>query len=204
MTPQAWLARIGEYLAAKLKADAAYSAALAHNPMSRASRGRYRTDWLREAPYPLEELAAYIPKGWRRPPEPRTAYGRNDALFREGMKWSGKPRNWGKWATLETHLWAVNASFTEPLGARELAGIVKSIVRYQRRNLESGQQQEMFSRIQAARAGRAGQRVTKGATNRLDPGKRRAYRGRPGIDTKPVNTPVSEAGQKVRTRTKTG
>ena len=156
MTPQAWLARIGEYLAAKLKADAAYSAALAHNPMSRASRGRYRTDWLREAPYPLEELAAYIPKGWRRPPEPRTAYGRNDTLFREGMKWSGKPRNWGKWATLETHLWAVNASFTEPLGARELAGIVKSIVRYQRRNLESGQQQEMFSRIQAARGRKSG------------------------------------------------
>ena len=162
MTPQAWLARIGEYLAAKLKADAAYSAALAHNPMSRASQGRYRTDWLREAPYPLEELAAYIPKGWRRPPEPRTAYGRNDALFREGMKWSGKPRNWGKWSALETHLWAVNASFVEPLNVRELAGIVKSIIRYQRRNLESGKQQETFSFIQASRGLKSGMARRKG------------------------------------------
>ena len=100
--PQAWLARIGEYMALKLKADAAYSAALAHNPMSRAGRGRYRTDWLREAPYSLAELAAFVPKGWRRPiAQPRTVYGRNDALFREGMRWSGKPRNWGKWAALE-------------------------------------------------------------------------------------------------------
>ena len=139
MTPQAWLARIAEYLAAELKADAAYSGALAHNPMSRASRGRYRTDWLREEPYSLEELGAYVPAGWRRPiKQPLTVYGRNDTLFRAGMKWSGKPSNWGKWAALETHLWAINAGFIAPLGARELDGIVKSVVRYQRRNLESG------------------------------------------------------------------
>ena len=59
-TPQGWLARIGEYLAIKLQADAAYNAVLAHNPMSRASRGRYRTDWLRQEPYSLAELAGYI------------------------------------------------------------------------------------------------------------------------------------------------
>lgn len=101
MTPQAWLARIGEYLAAKLRADAAYSSTLAHNPMSRASRGRYRTDWLREEPYSLAELAGYVPAGWRRSiKQPLTVYGRNDTLFREGMKWSGRPANWGKWAAL--------------------------------------------------------------------------------------------------------
>lgn len=72
------------------------------------------------------------------------------------MRWAGKPRNWGKWVALGTHPWAMNASFIEPLNARELAGIVKSIVRYQRRNLESGQQQEMFSRIQAARGKKSG------------------------------------------------
>ena len=162
-TPQAWLARVGEYMAAKLKADAAYSAALAHNPMSRSSRGRYRTDWLRQEPYSLAELAAFVPKGWRRPiAQPRTVYGRNDALFREGMRWSGKPRNWGKWAALETHLWAMNAGFIEPLNARELAGIVKSIVRYQRRNLESGKQQEMFAFIQASRGRKSGAARRKG------------------------------------------
>ena len=163
MTPQAWLARIGEYLAAKLRADAAYSSTLAHNPMSRASRGRYRTDWLREEPYSLAELAGYVPAGWRRPiKQPLTVYGRNDTLFRAGMKWSGRPANWGKWSALETHLWALNAGFIEPLNARELAGIVKSIIRYQRRNLESGKQQEMFSRIQAARARKGGEIRRKG------------------------------------------
>lgn len=169
-TPQAWLARVGEYMAAKLKADAAYSAALAHNPMSRASRGRYRTDWLRQEPYSLAELAAFVPKGWRRPiAQPRTVYGRNDALFREGMRWSGKPRNWGKWATLETHLWAMNVGFIEPLGARELGGIVKSIIRYQRRNLESGKQQEMFSRIQAARGRKSGATRYQGSNEQARP-----------------------------------
>ena len=156
-TPQAWLARVGEYLAVKLKADAAYSAALAHNPMSQGHKGKYRTDWLREEPYSLAELTAYIPLGWRRPiKQPLTVYGRNDALFREGMKWSGLPRNWGKWAALETHLWAMNASFIEPLNARELAGIVKSVIKYQRRNLGSGKQQQTFSFIQAARGRKSG------------------------------------------------
>ena len=85
-------------MAAQLKADAAYSAVLGHNPISRASHGRYTTDWLREAPYSLAELVAFVPKGWRRPIlQPQTMYGRNDALFRAGMKWSGAPRNWGNW-----------------------------------------------------------------------------------------------------------
>ena len=157
MIPQAWLARIAEYLAAELKADAAYSGVLTHNPMSRASRGRYRTDWLREEPYSLEELGAHVPAGWRRPiKQPLTVYGRNDTLFRAGMKWSGKPSNWGKWAALETHLWAINLGFIAPLGARELDGIVKSVVRYQRRNLESGKQQQTFAFIQSARGRKSG------------------------------------------------
>lgn len=158
VTPQAWLARIGEFMAVRLKADAAYSAALGHNPMAKASRGKYRTDWLREEPYRLAELAAFVPKGWRRPPQPRTAYGRNHALFQEGMSWSGKPRNWGKWAALETHLWAMNAGFIEPLGERELGGILKSVVRYQSRNLSTGKQQRQFSFIQSRRGKKGGRR----------------------------------------------
>ena len=157
-TPQAWLARVGEYMAAKLKADAAYSAVLGHNPTSRASHGRYSTDWLREEPYTLAELAEFVPKGWRRPTvQPMTVHGRNDLLFKTGMRWSGKPSNWGKWAALETHLWAINSGFIEPLGVRELGGIVKSVIRYQRRNLESGKQQQTFAFIQSARGKKSGQ-----------------------------------------------
>ena len=130
--------------------------------MSQGHKGKYRADWLREEPYSLAELTAYIPLGWRRPiKQPLTVYGRNDALFREGMKWSGLPRNWGKWAALETHLWAMNASFIEPLNARELAGIVKSVIKYQRCSLGSGKQQQTFSFIQAARGGQSKKSVAR-------------------------------------------
>ena len=157
-TPQAFLARVGEYMAAELKADAAYSAVLGHNPIGQASHGRYRTDWLREEPYSLAELVAFVPKGWRRPIlQPQTMYGRNDALFKAGMKWSGAPRNWGNWAGLGLTLRVMNQGFIAPLGERELGGIVKSVVRYQRRNLESGKQQRTFSFIQAARGKKSGQ-----------------------------------------------
>ena len=158
-TPQAYLARVGEYMAAELKADAAYSAVLGHNPIGQASHGRYTTDWLREEPYSLAELVAFVPKGWRRPIlQPQTMYGRNCTLFDAGMKWSGKPSNWGDWASLETHLWTMNAGFIAPLGERELGGIVKSVVRYQRRNLESGKQQQTFSFIQACRGKSGGKK----------------------------------------------
>ena len=120
-TPQACLARVGEYLAAELKADAAYSAVLGHNPISQASHGRYTTDWLREEPYSLAELVAFVPTGFRRPMiQPQTVYGRNDALFRAGMKWSGAPRNWGKWAGLGLTLRVWNTPTAA--GSRAAAG----------------------------------------------------------------------------------
>ena len=156
-TPQGWLARIGEYLAATLHADLAYPAVLAHNPLEWASQGRYRTDWLREAPYTLAELNEAIPFGWRRPRRPLTVYGRNDTLFRAGMKWTGWPAHWGDWPGLATYLAAMNAEFVAPLGERELGGIVKSIRRIQTKNLQSGQTQRTFSFLQAARGRKSGQ-----------------------------------------------
>ena len=100
-----------------------------------------------------------MPKGWRRPIiQPQTIYGRNCTLFDAGMKWSGKPSHWGDWTGLETYLWALNAGFIAPLGERELGGIVKSVIRYQRRNLESGQQQQTFSFIQSCRGKKGGRK----------------------------------------------
>jgi len=165
-TPQGWLARIGEYLAATLQADLTYNAVLAHNPLEWASQGRYRTDWLRQEPYTLAELNEAIPFGWRRPWRPLTVYGRNDALFRAGMKWTGRPAHWGDWTGLATYPATLNAEFVAPLGERELGGIVKSIRRIQTKNLQSGQTQRTFSFLQAAR-GRKGGRVS-GAKRRAD------------------------------------
>ena len=156
MTPQRWLARVGEYLALKLKADAAFNGVMSHNPVFNGDL--FKTDWRRREPYSLEELGEFVPRGWRQPVgQPMTVYGRNDLLFKAGMSWSGKPSNWGKWSALETHLWSVNAGFTEPLSARELAGIAKSVIRYQRRNLESGKQRQGFLFIQACRGKKSGE-----------------------------------------------
>lgn len=165
-TPQGWLARIGEYIAAVLQADLAYPGVLAHNPLEWASQGRYRTDWLRQEPYTLAELDEAIPPGWRRPRRPLTVYGRNDALFRAGMKWTGGPSHWGDWAGLATYLAAMNAEFVLPLGARELGGIVKSIRRIQTKNLQSGQTQRTFSFLQAARGKKSGQARRKRTADR--------------------------------------
>ena len=164
-TPQRWLARIAEYYQRKLRADAGYAALLTHNPIGKASNGRYRTDWERREPYTLAELSSYIPEGWRIPPAPQrsTVYGRNDALFREGMKWSGQPRNWGDWEGLTEHVKACNRAwfpqgfFLEgPLPEREVEGIIKSVLKYQQKQLASGQTQRNFSQIQAARGKKSG------------------------------------------------
>ena len=168
-TPQAMLARAGEYLAAKLQADAAYNAVLAHNPMSWASRGRYQTDWLRKEPYSLAELIAFIPKGWRRPARPFTVYGRNDYLFRAGMKWTGQPSHWGDWVGLATYLAALNAAFDLPLGTRELGGIIKSVRKIQAKNLRIGQTQQNFAFLQSIRGQRSGAARRKGTPLEHDP-----------------------------------
>ena len=52
----------------------------------------------------------------------------------------------------------MNQGFIAPLGERELGGIVKSVVRYQRRNLESGKQQQTFSFIQSCRGKSGGKK----------------------------------------------
>ena len=170
-TPQGWLARIGEYIAATLQADLAYPAVLAHNPLEWASHGRYRTDWLREAPYTLAELGEAIPFGWRRPRRPLTVYGRNDALFRAGMKWTGRPRHWGDWPGLATYLAAMNAEFVLPLGERELGGIVKSIRRIQTKNL----QERADAADVLVHPGGAGSEIRPGAADE-ERGSRRGYR----------------------------
>ena len=158
-TPQAYLARIGEYMALTMQADRAHNGHMGHNPLAQASKGRYRTDWMRKEPYSLAELGACIPKGWRRPlAQPMTVHGRNDLLLKTGMSWSGRPSNWGNWEGVAATLAMMNAAFPEPLPERELNGIIKSVIRYQKRNLESGQTQRVFSSMRSSRGKRGGKK----------------------------------------------
>ena len=87
--------RISEYYAAVVGADAGYTGVLTHNPMEDAQLPGFETHWLRREPYTLDELAAFIPFGWRRPKVSRTAVGRNCDVFAHCMRWAGSPANLG-------------------------------------------------------------------------------------------------------------
>ena len=86
-------ARLSEYYAAAFGADAGYTGVLTHNPMEDAQPPGFKTHWLRQDPYSLEELADYIPFRWRKPKVSRTAAGRNCDAFCHCMKWAGSPAN---------------------------------------------------------------------------------------------------------------
>jgi len=155
--PQAALARIAEYYTRELRADPGYSGVLTHNPVHQ----QWQTDWGYQGGYSLAELAQFIPPGWRlpRPEKCLSIAGRNTGLFRAGMKWCGQPRNWGNFSAVGAYLAALNTTLVQPLPVREVEGITKSVARYARENLTSGQTQVQFSQLQAVR-GRKGGRIS--------------------------------------------
>ena len=74
------LSRIANYYTA-VAGDRGYNGVLTRNPLPEPDLFT-TTDWLREAPFSLEELADWIPKGWRSPPPPPSSIGRNVTMFR--------------------------------------------------------------------------------------------------------------------------
>ena len=129
--------RVSEYYAAALGADAGYTGVLTHNPMEDAQLPGFETHWLRREPYTLDELAAFIPFGWRRPKVSRTAVGRNCDVFAHCMRWAGSPENLGAPVLGEAH--RVNDGFKLPLDPPEVSGISRSVERYRRKWIKRGQ-----------------------------------------------------------------
>lgn len=129
--------RISEYYAAALGADAGYTGVLTHNPMEDAQLPGFETHWLRREPYTLDELAEFVPFGWRRPKVSRTAAGRNCDVFAHCMRWAGSPGNLGSAVYAEAH--RVNDGFDVPLDPPEVAGIARSVERYRRKWIQRGQ-----------------------------------------------------------------
>ena len=134
---------------------------------------RWRTDWGHEGGYSLEELGWYIPPGYRMPRlnERLSIEGRNTGLFRAGMKWCGLPRNWDQPGGVGAYLAELNQTLVLPLSVGEVKTIAWSVEKISRRNLLSGQTQDNFSQIQAAR-GRKGGRVA-GAKRHQDSNEQR-------------------------------
>lgn len=165
--PLRLLARIAEFYRGAYGADRGYVGLLTHNP----THPRYRdsTTWWREEPWKLAELAEVIPKGWRMPAKPTTPEGRNVSLFRLGMRWCGFPRNWGNVEGVKAIIEAANAALDLPLYAGEVHDIVRSVIKISRRNLASGQTQQQFSFIQAARGRKSGRKRRAKAAVRITP-----------------------------------
>lgn len=152
--PQYALARVAEFYRQRVEADPGYGGVLSLNPMHSGHRGAFRTWWGRRDPYSLDELAEVIPFGWRVPTLKRTGIGRNVDLFRAAMRESGKPRNWRKDVT--ALVVALNEVLEAPLDHAEVVGIARSVNRYQRENLATGQTQSKFAFIQSCRGKRSG------------------------------------------------
>ena len=128
--------RISEYYAAVLGADAGYTGVLTHNPIEDAQLPGFETHWLRREPYTLDELAEFVPFGWRRPKVSRTAAGRNCDVFAHCMRWAGSPANLNSAVFAEAH--RVNDGFDVPLDPPEVAGIARSVERYRRKWIKQG------------------------------------------------------------------
>ena len=120
--PLAFLGRVSEFYRAALQADPGFVGVLSYNPV----HGDYSTTYPREngKPYALDELASYIPRGWRIPKLPTTGVGRNCALFRalytRGLK------------DTDRELEGIARSLNGPLGLpdSEVRGILRSVYRY--------------------------------------------------------------------------
>ena len=141
-------------------ADRGYAGVLTHNPV----HPKWETTWWRDEPWTLPELAEVIPKGWRIPRKPTTPEGRNVTLFNAALRWFGRPSNWDASTDLgDVHEWMgtrnvewFNAPEQQQLDDNEVLWIAKSVCKISRKNLASGQTQQNFSFIQAAKGRRSG------------------------------------------------
>ena len=128
--PLRMLGRVSEWMAHACGADPTYTAVLTHNPYKPAQDSSLNTKWGRRDPYSLQELAAPIPRYWRKPALPATAPGRNCAMFDACMKWAGSPANLG--CPVIDVARELNAEFEQPLPMAEIWPLAKSVERYRR------------------------------------------------------------------------
>ena len=166
LKPLKFRQRIAEYYRMAYGADSGYAGVLTHNPV----HPKWDVTWWRKEPWTLPELAEVIPKGWRIPRKPTTPEGRNVTLFHAAQRWFGRPSNWDTSTDLgDVRAWigARNVEwFDVPLDEQECHWMAKSVCKISRKNLASGQTQQQFSAIQAAKGRRSGEARRRGTSDR--------------------------------------
>ena len=126
--PVKYLIRVSEYLSRLWLSDAGYSGILTRNPDPVKPFGDV-TFWGRSFPYPLDELADWIPASFRVPRRDalRSAEGRNCTIFSELMLWAGSKANAETPVLREAR--RLN-TFQNPLPASEIRATARSVERY--------------------------------------------------------------------------
>lgn len=157
-SPLWYFAKVADYYAHTLLADPGYNGVLTHNPVWTGSG--FTTLWLHRSPYTLDELAQFIPEGWKRPRVAMTGIGRNCDTFRWAVSEAHRPRWARRWASGDTLVdrdWyaAVYGYQTSlygdyALGEKETAQIADQAAKYAARQYS----EERFSAIQSARIAR--------------------------------------------------
>lgn len=127
--PLRLLGAVTEYIAEVINADRGYTGVLTHNPVARPAAG-LATTWRRKEAHRLRDMARIIPMGWTPPAQPRTAVGRNVAVFDACMRWAGRQTNI-PYDVLPAAILA-NERLDRPLPANEVEHIAKSVERYRR------------------------------------------------------------------------
>ena len=151
--PLAVLARIAEWLAIQLQADAGYTGVLAANP----DHADYETVWMRTEAYTLDALRDPIPDRWRRPKPPaRTDIGRNHDTFKALLRIAGtQGRSDREIAQHAVQLYReLNVNQPHPFTATEMRDIVRSVMRYRQQWRDRGWHTDDFRTKQSICGGR--------------------------------------------------
>ena len=163
IAPLKALARISEYYAAALKADARYTGVLAHNPLAAAHGPGFVTNWLHKDAYSLPELSEVIPFGWRKPTVSRTGVGRNCDLFQSLIRWAGSPSNLVNDCLAAAHV--INQSFDLPLPHAEVAATARSVHGYRAKwkaksEYYTQEQRSLWGKARGIKSGKARRKLT--------------------------------------------
>ena len=147
------LSRIADYYTA-MAGDRGYNGVLTRNPLPEPDLFT-TTDWLREAPFSLDELSDWIPKGWRAPPVPVSAIGKNVTMFRVLVRWAGYEVNADRPVLAEAV--AINATFhPDELPYSEIRATAASVERIRARWAANGWHKPSWVARQSARGVRSG------------------------------------------------
>ncbi|MDE0716224.1 MAG: replication initiation protein [Gammaproteobacteria bacterium] len=160
--PLRYASHVVEYYTQALSADPEYTAILTHNP---TFGNHLQTEWGREEPYSLEELAEVIPLGWKAPKVCRNVMGRNCTLFDSLMTWAGRAEN--RSLDILPAAMIINQGFDFPLPVSEVEATARSVEKYRAGWEANGWHSKAFRGRQASRGRASGKARQEKATERL-------------------------------------